>query len=132
MRSLAEWVLSLSVVGGLIWLALPVVRGLAPLPGGTILVESALPALPPGVPAGADSVSFLILDGDRVIRLGMDEHALRTGSYQLYTAGPAASEPGVLGERTVLPFRAGPSRFWVVLDRTGPDRDREVTAIYIR
>jgi hypothetical protein len=62
MRSLVEWMVALALVGSVVWVGLPFVRGLAPLPAGTFtLVESTLPALPSGVPTGAQSVSFLIL-----------------------------------------------------------------------
>lgn len=133
MRSLAEWVLALGFVGSVIWLGLPVLHSLAPLPAGMVtLVESPLPALPAGVPTGAESVPFFMLDNGLVVKVGMEEEALRAPEYERYAAGRPLFEPGVLGERAVMPFRAGPSRFWLVLDRTGPERNREVTAIYLR
>jgi len=133
MRSLAEWVLALGIMWLVVWLGSPLVRRLAPLSPGTFtLVESALPALPAGVPAGAETVPLLILEGEAVIRLGMSEGEVRAPRFTRFTAGPPLSEPGVLGDRAILPFRSGPSRFWVVLDRTAVGREREVTAVYVR
>ena len=133
MRSLIEWMVALALVGSVIWAGLPFVRGLAPLPAGTFtLVESTFPALPSGVPTGAQSVSFLILADGIELRLGMREAEVRSRQMIRLTAGTPASEPGILGERTTLPFRSGQSRFWVVLDHTDTGRQREVTAIYVR
>jgi hypothetical protein len=133
MRSLGEWVLAL----GVIWLALkvgmPLVRGLEPVPSGTYaLVESALPALPSGVPSAAQAVPLLILDSGFEIHLGMTERDVRTRQLVRLSVGAPQEEPGVLGRRAVLSFRAGPSRFWLVLDRTEAGREREVTGIYVR
>src|SRR5262245_56573991 len=132
MRSLVEWIVALGLFAGAMWLGLPWVRELAPLPTGTVtLVESALPALPGGVPSGAESVPFLMLENGVEIRVGLAEHDLKARAKAL-TAGPPTLEPGVIDERVVLPLRDGRSRFWVVLDKTGPRRDREETAIYVR
>ncbi len=132
MRSAAEWLVALGIVWLVLWVGLPWARSLVP-PGETAvtLVESALPALPGGVPPGAESVPLLILDDGLTIRVGMAEQDLRTRTFAGLAAGPARTEAGVLGERTVLSFRSGRSRFWVVLDRTAVGRERGVTAIYV-
>jgi hypothetical protein len=133
MRSLLEWIVALSLFAGAIWLGLPWLRQLAPLPTGTVtLVESALPALPSGVPAGAESVPFVMLENGLVIRVGLAERELKSQAMPHLAAGQPTLEPGVIDERVILPLRDGRSRFWVVLDKTGPRRDREVTAIYVR
>ena len=133
MRSLVEWVVALGVFTGAIWLVLPALREWAPLPTGTVtLVESSLPALPGGVPAGAESVPLLMLESGQAIRLGMPEAEVKAHALTRLRAGPPTLEPGVIDERLILPFRDGRSRFWVVLDKTEPGRAREVTAIYVR
>jgi hypothetical protein len=133
MRSLAEWIVALSLFAGAIWLGLPMVRQWMPTPTGTVtLVESDLPALPDGVPAAAESVPFLMLENGQEIRLGMVEGEITRREMAPASAGPPAFEPGVFDQRLILPFRDGRSRFWVVLEKTGPDREREVTAIYVR
>jgi hypothetical protein len=133
MRSLAEWVLALGVVWAGLWLGWPLVQRLAPPASGTFtLVESALPALPAGVPAGAQNVPFLVLETGSTLQRGMAEARLTAPSFSRHTAGAPITEPGVLGPRTILPLRSGASRFWVVLDRTEAGREREVTAIYVR
>ena len=66
------------------------------------------------------------------IRLGMAEREVKSRALARATAGSPSVEPGVFGERLILPFRDGRSRFWLVLEKTGPDREREVTAIYVR
>lgn len=133
MRSVVEWIVALGLFAGAIWLGLPWVRQLAPLPTGTVtLVESALPALPGGVPSGAESVPFVMLENGLVIRVGLAEGELKSQAMARLTAGPPTLEPGVIDQRVILPLRAGRSRFWVVLDKIGPQRDREVTAIYVR
>ena len=133
MRSLVEWVVALGVFAGAIWLVLPTLREWAPLPTGTVtLVESTLPALPGGVPTGAQSVPFLMLESGQVIRLGMPEGGVKGHAVARLRAGPPTLEPGVIEERLILPFRDGRSRFWVVLDKTERGREREVTAIYVR
>jgi hypothetical protein len=133
MRSLAEWIVALSLFAGVMWLGLPMVRRWMPAPASTVtLVESELPALPDGVPSGAQSVPFLMLESGQAIRLGMGEGAVKRRDLVQATAGPPAFEPGVFDQRLILPFRDGRSRFWVVLEKTGPDREREVTAIYVR
>jgi hypothetical protein len=133
MRSLAEWAGALGVLWFAAWLSWPWIRSLGPPSSGTFaLVESALPALPTGVAAGAEDVPFLMLDSGVIVRRGMAERELVSQPLSHLAADPPRSEPGVLGERTVLTFRSGPSRFWVVLDRTDIGRDREVTAIYVK
>lgn len=133
MRSLAEWIVALSLFSGVIWLGLPMLRQWMPAPASTVtLVESALPALPDGVPAGSQSVPFLMLANGQSVRLGMAEHEVKSREMIRATAGPPAFEPGVFDQRMILPFRDDRSRFWVVLEKTGPDREREVTAIYVR
>ena len=92
----------------------------------------ALPALPDGVPSGSQSVPFLMLENGVAVRLGMAEREVKSRSLARATAGPPAVEPGVFDQRITLPFRDGRSRFWVVLEKTGPGREREVTAIYVR
>lgn len=133
MRSLAEWALALGIMGGVIWLGLPLVRRMAP-PASTAvtLVESPLPALPGGVPPGASPVPILMFEDGSSIRVGMPERELRARPLARWMAGPAHTEKGVIGERAVVPFQVAASRFWVVLDRTEPGREREVTAIYVR
>ena len=133
MRSLAEWVLALGVLVGAVWVGGPVVQRLAP-PGSTsvTLVESALPDLPGDVPDNAQSVPLLMLLDGGEVRLGMTEEALRARPFSRMTAGPISIEKGVIDDRMVLPFRSGHSRFWVVLDRTEPGRERLVTAIYVK
>lgn len=132
MRSAAEWLCALVIVWLVLWVGLPWLRGLAPPSGAAItLVQSALPALPDGVPAAATSVPLLILGDDLAIRVGMAEQDLRTHTVAGLTAAPARTLLGILGERTVLAYQSGDSRFWVVLDRTGLGRERQVTAIYV-
>jgi hypothetical protein len=133
MRSLAEWVLALGVLAGAIWVGGPVVQRLAP-PGSTsvTLVESALPDLPGDVPDDAQSVPLLMLLDGGEVRLGMSEKAFNARPFSRLTAGPVAIEKGVIDDRMVLPFRSGRTRFWVVLDRTEPGRERLVTAIYVK
>ena len=133
MRSLTEWALALGVLWLVAWVSWPMLRGFAPAPSGTFaLVESALPALPVGVPAGAESVPFIMLNSGLMVRRGMAETELHSSALDPYSAGAPLSEQGVLGERTVLPFKFGPSRFWAVVDRTEVGREREVTAIYVK
>jgi hypothetical protein len=48
-----------------------------------------------------------------------------------WSVGPATTEPGVIDERLVLPYRADSTRFWVVLDRTEMGKERQVTGIYL-
>lgn len=133
MRSLAEWIVALGLFAGVIWLGLPMVRPWIPLPASTVtLVESALPALPEGVPSGAQSVPFLMLENGVAIRLGMPERDIKGRSLARAAAGRPAVEAGVFDQRLILPFRDGRTRFWIVLEKTGPDREREVTAIYVR
>ena len=133
MRSLTEWVLALGVLWFAAWVSWPLLEGLGPpSPGAFALVESAMPALPVGVPAGAENVPFVMLDSGLMVRRGMPETELHGSALDPYSDGPPQSEPGVLGERTVMPFKSGPSRFWVVVDRTEVGREREVTAIYVK
>jgi hypothetical protein len=129
MRSLVEWIVALALFAGAMWVGLPWVRELAPLPTGMVtLVESELPALPGGVPYDAESVPFLMLESGVEIRVGLPERELKSRAMKHRTAGPPTLEPGVIDDR----IQDGRSRFWVVLDKTGPRRDREVTAIYVR
>ncbi|MDH4062912.1 MAG: hypothetical protein OEW19_00825 [Acidobacteriota bacterium] len=135
MRSLLEWLLALVVLAGVVRVAGPVFGRLFPLspgPAPVTLVESALPDLPTGVPAGAESAPLMILVDGTEVRLGMTEEELRTGPLSQWMAGPAVVEKGVIGERVILPFRSDRTRFWVVVDRIDTDRAREVTAIYVR
>ena len=133
MRSLAEWVLALGVLAGVVWVGGPVVQRLAPLGSTSVtLVESALPDLPGDVPGDAQSVPLLILLDGGEVRLGMTEKAFSARPFSRLTAGPVAIEKGVIDDRLVLPFRSGSSRFWVVLDRTEAGQERLVTAIYVR
>ena len=73
-----------------------------------------------------------MLDASLTVRRGMPETELHGSALASFAAGPPLSEPGVLGERTVMPFRSGTSQFWVVVDRTEVGREREVTAIYVK
>lgn len=133
MRSLAEWIVALGLFAGVIWLGLPMVRPWMPAPASTVtLVESALPGLPDGVPGGSQSVPFLMLENGVSIRVGMSEREVNSRGLARASAGEPVVEAGVFGERLILPFHSGRSRFWVVLEKTGPDREREVTAIYVR
>jgi len=133
MRSLGEWVLALGVLWLTVWVSWPLLTGLAPSPPGTFaLVESPLPAPPEGVPAGAENVPFLMLESGAAVKRGMPETELHGSALAACSAGPPVSERGVLGERTVMPFKSGPSNFWVVVDRTEIGREREVTAIYVK
>ena len=132
MRSLGEWVLALGVLWLAAWVSWPLIAGLASPPGAFTLVESALPALPEGVPPGAENVPFFMLESGLAVRRGTPETELHGSALAPYAAGPPLSEQGVLGERMVMPFKSGASRFWVVVDRTEVGREREVTAIYVR
>ena len=133
MRSLAEWVLALGALWLAAWVSWPLVAGLAPSPPGAFaLVESPLPALPEGVPAGAENVPFFMLESGVAVRRGMPETELHGSALAAFAAGPPLSEQGVLGERTVMPFKSGASRFWVVVDRTEVGREREVTGVYVK
>lgn len=132
MRSFAEWVVALGVLGGAAWVGVPYVERWLPQMSSTVtLVESALPALPSGVPPGAESVPFLLLLDGTEIRPGMGERELQGSGVARWTAGPAIAEAGVIDQRLILPCRAGGTRFWVVLDRTEAGKERRVTAIYL-
>lgn len=132
MRSFAEWVVALGVLGGAAWAGAPYVQRWLPEMSSTVtLVESALPALPTGVPPGAESVPFLVLLDGTEIHPGMSESELRSLGVARWTTGPAIAEAGVIGQRHILPCRAGGTRFWVVLDRTEKGKERSVTAIYL-
>jgi len=133
MRSLTEWLLALGVLAGVVWASGPVVRRLIPTSSGTVvLVESDLPALPTGVPAGAASTPLVILVDGTEVRLGMTEPELRREPLSRWTAGPPVVEKGIIGDCLILPFRAGRTSVWVVLDRIAQNRERQVTAIYVR
>jgi hypothetical protein len=132
MRSVAEWLIALGVLGGAAWVGAPLVLQWIPQMSSSVtLVESALPALPVGVPPGAESVPFLMLLDGAEIRLGMAESDLRDSRVSRWSVGPAITEPGVIDERLVLPYRADSTRFWVVLDRTEMGKERQVTGIYL-
>ncbi len=132
MRSLAEWALALGACAALIWAGSPLLRRLAPpLPAAIALVESPLPALPAGVPAGAEPVPMLMLIDGAVVRLGMPESSMGRPELLRWMSGPRRVERGVLGERLVVPFVSQHTRFWVVLDHTEPGQERRVTAIYV-
>ena len=64
--------------------------------------------------------------------LGMTEAAVTARSFPRWAAGPAVAVPGVVGQRMIRPGESGSTRFWLVFDRTAPDRDREITAIFVR
>lgn len=133
MRSLAEWVLALAACAGLIWAGAPLVRRLAPpAPSTSAVVESALPGLPVGVPAGAETVPVIMLLDGTAIRVGMREPSLDHPGIARWVSGRRRVEPGVLGERLVVPYESEGARFWVVLDRTEAGRERQITAIYVR
>ncbi|MEZ5286986.1 MAG: hypothetical protein R2712_19705 [Vicinamibacterales bacterium] len=133
MRSLTEWLLALVVLAGVVWVGGPVMRRWVPVPTGTVtLVESELPALPTGVPAGSASEPLVILPDGAEVRVGMSEAAVQASSLHEYQAGTPIVEPGVIGNRVILPYRAGRTAFWVVLDRVERGRDPRVTAIYVR
>jgi len=133
MRSLVEWIVALGVMAGIVWTGAPVAQRLAPWRTSSVtLVESALPDLPGDVPDEAQSVPLLMLLDGTAVRLGMSERTLLSRKLSRWAAGPPEMEQGVLDQRMVLPFRSGQTRFWVVLDRTHSDRERLVTAIYVR
>jgi hypothetical protein len=133
MRSLAEWALALGVLAGAVWMAAPVVQRLAPRGSSSVtLVESPLPDLPGNVPDDAESVPLLMLLDGSVVRVGMTEKTLATGSLPRWASGPGTIERGIIGDRLVRPFRCKNTRFWVVLDRMEAGHERQVTAIYVR
>lgn len=132
MRSVAEWLIAIGVLGVTAWVGAPLVlQWLPQMSSSVTLVESALPALPLGVPPGAQSVPFLMLLDDAEIRLGMAESELKEESVSRWAAGPASTEAGVIDDRLILPYRTAGTRFWVVLDRTEAGKERQVTAIYL-
>jgi len=133
MRSLAEWLAALGVLAGTAWIGVPLLRQLTPLASTTVtLVESSLPELPRGVPAGAQSVPFLILLDGTAVRLGMAETVVLARPFSRWAAGPAVAAEGVFDRQMIRPFQSGSTRFWLVLDRTARGREREVTAIFVR
>jgi len=133
MRSLAEWLAALGVLAGMAWIGVPMLRQLTPLASTTVtLVESSLPELPSGVPGGAQGVPFLMLLDGTVVRLGMPESAVLARPFSGWLAGPAIAADGVFDLRMIRPCQSGSTRFWLVLDRTAREREREVTAIYVR
>ena len=133
MRSLLEWLLALGVLAAAVWVAGPTVgRLIPPLPATVTLVESELPALPAGVPAGATSAPLVILFDGSEVRLGMTENDLLSGPISRFAVGSPVVERGVIGDRAILSFQADRLLFWVVLDRIAKDRERQVTAIYLR
>src|SRR4051812_41244127 len=93
MRSLAEWGLALGALWLAAWLSWPWLRTLAPSASGTFtLVESALPALPSGVPPGAEDVPFLMLGSGVVVRRGMAEPELSSQPLAQLAADAPRSE----------------------------------------
>jgi hypothetical protein len=132
MRSFAEWLLAMGVLSGVVWVGTPLVQRLAPLGSSSVVsVQSALPDFPGHVPERAQSVPMLMLEDGAVVRLGMAEAEIRGAVLARWVDGPAISEEGVLDNRSVVPFKAGNTRFWVVLDRTEMGQDRRVTGIYV-
>jgi hypothetical protein len=132
MRSFAEWLLAMGVLSGVVWVGTPLVQRLAPLGSSSVVsVQSALPDFPGHVPERAQSVPMLMLEDGAVVRLGMAEAEIRGAVLARWVDGPAISEEGVLDDRSVVPFKAGNTRFWVVLDRTEMGQDRRVTGIYV-
>lgn len=132
MRSVAEWLFALGILGAVAWVGSPLILQWIPQMSSSVtLVESALPALPLGVPPGAASVPFLVLLDGAEIRRGMAEHELRDSGVAQWAAGSATTEPGVIDERLIFPYRAAGTRFWVVLDRIEAGKPRQVTAIYL-
>ena len=92
MRSLIEWALALAVLWLAAWVSWPLLRDLGPAPSGTFaLVESPLPALPVGVPAGTESVPFIMLNSGLMVRRGMAETELHSSALAPYAAGPPLS-----------------------------------------
>ncbi len=133
MRSLAEWVIALGVLAGMVRVVVPLVRQWTPLGSATVtLVESSLPSVPPGIPASAQPVPFLILLDGTSVRLGMPESALAAPPFPRLIVAPSVAVAGVFDSRLIRAFQSGSTRFWVVLDRMAPGQDREVTGIYVR
>jgi hypothetical protein len=132
MRSVLEWLLALGVLAMVLWLSAPIIRWWLPGSADPVtLVESAPPALPGGVPAGAASVPFLMLPDGAVVRIGAPEAELSVLLPDRWLAGPRLTEAGVLGDRHVLPYQVDRTRFWVILDRTAVHEGPRVTAIYV-
>lgn len=133
MRSLLEWLLALGVLAGAAWLAAPVVLQWLPVRDAPItLVESATPALPQGVPGSAESMPFVMLPDGAVVRVGTEEKSVRRILPERWRAGDRVTEEGVFGDRYIVGYRIDQSRFWIVLERTAPNAERRVTAIYVQ
>lgn len=133
MRSLLEWVLAVGLLAAVVWAGAPVVQRLIPAPPGTVtLVQSALPDLPEGVPAGAESAPLVILPDGTEFRVGMTEPELAATPAARWASGEPLVRKGIFGDRVIRPYQAGRTAFWVVLDRIEPRGERQVTAIYVR
>ena len=132
MRSLIEWLVALGVLPGAIWLVAPVVVQWLPVGDTPItLVESATPRLPRGIPDSADNVPFVMLPDGAVVRVGADEKSVHRILPERWRAGDQVTEKGVFGDRHIVGYRIDQSRVWVVLERTSPDTERRITAIYV-
>ncbi len=133
MRSLLEWLLALGVLAGAVWLAAPVVLQWLPVTQAPVtLVESASPAMPTGVPNSAEGTAFVMLPDGAVVRVGADERSVRRILPERWQVGERVTEQGVYGERHIIGYRIDQSRFWITLERTAPNTERRVTAIYVQ
>jgi hypothetical protein len=131
-RSLIEWLVALGVLAGAIWLVAPVALRWLPVGDTPItLVESATPRLPRGIPDSADSVPFVMLPDGAVVRVGADEKSIRRILPERWRSGDQVTEEGVFGDRHIMGYRIDQSRVWVVLERTSPNTERRITAIYV-
>jgi hypothetical protein len=129
---MVEWLLALGVLALALWLGAPLLQWWRPGTADPVtLVESATPELPQGVPAGVDSVPILMLADGETIRVGTPEPELETALPDRWLIGPRITEAGIFGDRHVLSYRVGRTRFWVILDHTSPQEERRVTAIYV-
>ncbi len=132
MRSVLEWLLALGVLAAVVWVVAPVVIRWLPLVDDPItLVESASPAMPRGIPDSAESMPFLMLPDGTVVRVGAEERTLRPVIARWLASAPE-TEDGVFGERHIAAYRIENSRFWVIFERTAPNTERRVTAIYVQ
>lgn len=125
--------MALGVLAGAIWLVAPVVLQWLPVGDTPItLVESASPGMPRGVPESADSMPFVMLPDGAVVRVGADENSVRRTLPERWRAGERVTEAGIFGDRHILGYRIDQSRFWIVLERTSPNTERRITAIYVQ
>ena len=132
MRSLLEWLVALGLLAGAVWLVAPVVLQWLPVGDAPItLVESASPEMPRGIPETAASMPFVMLPDGAVVRIGADEKSVGRILPERWRAGERVTEKSVFGDRHIDGYRIDESRFWIVLERTSPNTERRVTAIYV-